>query len=199
MLIVFVSVAAFLSGTGSLSHAQDQTGSTNQSSESTSSSDEGNVTVNSGDMTREIVLNQSGQVEMDNLVIVSSSDNQVIDNVAYNESTVDIRLNQNGTVNLRLHLTTKPVALYADHQLLLEAPTLSALSLSHGGSWFYDEHNHVLFIFADPVHVIFRYRAPTPTPIPEFPDFSILTMLFTVFASLTLIAHMRSRKIVSPF
>jgi hypothetical protein len=207
-IILVVSLATLLSRTAPVSHAQDLTESTTQTNEShtqtdeltsnttalvTGNGEEGNVTVNDENMTEEIMLNQTGQVEMDNLVIISSSDNQVIENVAYNDSAVDIRLNQNGTVSLQLHVTVKPIAVYADDELLPEVSSLTALSLSHGGAWFYDDSTHMLFIFADPVHLIFRYRAAT-TPVPEFPSLSILATVFTVFASLHLIKRRRTGK-----
>jgi hypothetical protein len=207
-LILVLSVTTLLSRTAPVSHAQDLMESTTQTNESHTQTDEstgntttsvagngeeGNVTVNDENMTQEIVLNQTGQVEMDNLVIISSSDNQTIENVAWNDSAVDIRLNQNGTVSLQLHVTVKPIAVYADDKLLPEVSSPTALSLSHGGSWFYNETTHMLFIFADPARIIFRYRAAA-TPVPEFPSLSILATIFTLFASLHLLNRRRTGK-----
>jgi len=125
-------------------------------------------------VTHAIFLNGTHGVEVAWIAINASSSGQVIENVAFNETVVQVKFDQDGTTVMSAHSSAKPSAVFADDVELTEATSNSGLTWNNE-AWAYNQNNHVLTVFADPSSITLFYGS-APTPIPEFPA-AIVSML----------------------
>jgi hypothetical protein len=140
-----------------------------------------NMSVAARAVTHAIFLNGTHRVELAEIAINASSNGQMIENVAFNESIVKIDFDHDGSVELSLNSSAKPSAVYADDMQLGEAQSSNGLNLN-SNEWVYD--HHMIIIFADPSSVTIFY-SPTPTPVPEFPvTLTALILIVALSASL---------------
>lgn len=136
-----------------------------------------NMSVVARAVTHAIFLNGTHGVELAKIVIAASSNGQLIRNVGFNESVVEVNFDHDGALELDVNSSAKPAAVFADGNELAEVPWNVGLS-PNSNAWVYDQNTHSLNIYADPSSVTIFYGS-TPTPVPEFPT-AILGMLFIV-------------------
>lgn len=127
-----------------------------------------NITLAARNMTQPIILNGTEGVRLGYIAINASSSGQTIRNVAFNGSVAQIEFDNNGSIQLTISSSIKPSLVFADGNLLLEAPSTVGLT-PQSEAWVYDPSNQSLIIFADPASVTLIYTPATVTPVPEYP------------------------------
>lgn len=151
-----------------------------------------NMSVVARAVTHAIFLNGAHGVELAQIAIAASSNGQLIRNVGFNESVVEVDFDHDGALELDVNSSAKPAAVFADGNELAEVPWNIGLS-PNSNAWVYDENTHSLSIYADPSSVTIFYGS-APIPVPEFPP-TILGMLFIVGLLGTVLAvRKRSRR-----
>ena len=126
-----------------------------------------NVTVGARNVTQPFFMNGTYRVRLSHIAINASSGGQIIRNIAFNQTVAQIEFDRNGSIQLMINSSVKPVQVFADNIELSEAQSLNGLTPT-SEMWFYDQNNQTLMIFADPSSVTIFY-APVASPIPEFP------------------------------
>ncbi len=151
-----------------------------------------NMSIVARDVTHAIFLNGTHGVELAEIAINASSNGQLIENVAFNESVVQIDFDHDGAVELVVNSTAKPTSVFADDMQLPEAQSTNGLNMN-SNMWTYDEGHQQLTIFADPSSVTVLYGS-NPTPIPEFPAaLTALALIGGISASMLVIRKKPNR------
>lgn len=151
-----------------------------------------NVTVAARNLTQPIFMNGTEGVRLGFIAINASSSGQFIRNVAYNESIAQIEFDGNGSIQVTVNSSAKPSMVFADGNLLSQAPSLVGLT-PQSDAWFYDPNNQALTIFADPTSITLVYT-PTATgvttQVPEYP----VTPYFALIGSLVITISLAAGK-----
>jgi hypothetical protein len=150
-----------------------------------------NMSVVARAVTHAIFLNGTHGVELAEIAINSSSNGQLIRNVAFNESVAEIQFDHDGSVELTVNSSAKPSAVFADDMRLGEASSTAGLN-ANSNAWIYDQNDHVVTIFADPSSVTLYYGSE-PTPMPEFQSGLVALMLVGVASATILLLKKRPR------
>lgn len=140
-----------------------------------------NMSVVARAVTHAIFLNGTHGVELAEIAINASSNGQMIDNVAFNETVAQIDFDQPGAVELDVNSSQKPMMVFADGNQLTELPMNIGLT-PNSNAWVYDQNTHALTVFADPSSITIFYD-PQSTPVPEFPAGSVTFALAIAVAS----------------
>ena len=144
-----------------------------------------NITMASRNVTQAFLLNGTLGIRLGSIAINASSSGQVIRNVAFNDSVVQVEFDREGAVQLIVNSSNKPSRVFADNNTLAMVQSSSGLTLD-SEAWVYDQSNHTLIILADPMSITIVYGTATPTPIPEFPDaLEIVTVAGCLAVTLT--------------
>jgi hypothetical protein len=126
-----------------------------------------NMSVEAKEVTQAIFLSGYHGVQLERIEIEESNNDQMIRNVALNETVLHIKCDKDGEMRLRINSSVKPNAVFADDMPLAEASSMNGLT-PQSEAWFYDQNSHMLVVFADPTSVTVFYM-PVQTIIPEFP------------------------------
>ena len=126
------------------------------------------MTITSRKVTQAFLLNGTFGTRLDSIAINASSSGQVIRNVAFNDSVVQVEFDREGSVQLIINSSAKPAQVFADDNTLTMVQSSSGLT-PDSEAWAYDQSSHTLIILADPMSITIVYGTATPTPIPEFP------------------------------
>ena len=145
------------------------------------------VVVGARAVTHTIILNGTDGVELAQIAINASSNGQMIHDVAFNESVVQIDFDHGGAVELSANSSAKPTAVFADDRELPESQSSAGLN-PNSNAWVYDQNTHMLTVFADPSSVTIFYGS-APTPVPEFPFASAPLVFLAALAATILIAR----------
>ena len=156
-----------------------------------------NITIASRIITQTLLMNESHGVELGFIAINASSSGQIIRNVAFNETVLQIEFDRNGSIQLTVNSSVKPAQVFADDNALTEAQSSNGLTPA-SEAWTYDPNSHAVTIFADPSTVTLVY-SPTqtpsvPTPVPEYPTALSLVMIGCLAMSLLVAKKSRNRK-----
>ncbi|MGP8127095.1 MAG: hypothetical protein ACLP9D_04735 [Candidatus Bathyarchaeia archaeon] len=158
-----------------------------------------NVTIAAGIENRTLLMNGTYGAELGFIAVKASSSGQIIRNVAYNGSVLQIEFDHNGSIQLNVNSSAKPAQVFADNNELTEAQSLNGLT-PESEAWVYDSNSHTLAIFADPSTVTLVYNptpAPSvPTPVPEYP--TALALVLTGCLTITLLIEKKSRDRKTP-
>jgi hypothetical protein len=146
-----------------------------------------NMSVVAMAVTHAIFLNGTHGVELAEIAINASSSGQLIRDVAFNESVVEIDLDHEGSLELTVNSSAKPSAIFADDMQLSEAQSTMGL-IENSNAWVYDQNSHMIIIFADPSSVTMFYN---PIPTPEFPTALAALLLVGSVAATTLMIKAR--------
>jgi hypothetical protein len=142
-------------------------------------------------------MNGTHGVELGFIAINASSTGQIIRNLAFNESVLQIEFDHNGSIQLNVNSSVKPAQVFADNNELTEAQSLNGLT-AESDAWVYDSNSHVLAIFADPSSVTLVYSlTSTPsvsTPVPEYPTALALVLIGCFPITLLIAKKSRNRK-----
>ena len=136
-----------------------------------------NMTIASGNETQAFLLNGTNGIRLGSIAINVSSTGQIIRNVAFNDSVVQVEFDREGSVQLIINSSAKPSQVFADNNTLTMAQSISGLTPA-SEAWVYDQNSHTLIILADPMSITLIYGTATSTPIPEFPP--ALELMITV-------------------
>lgn len=160
-----------------------------------------NMTIASKIVTQTLLMNGTHGVELGAIAINASSRGQTIRNLAFNESVLQIEFDHNGSIQLNVNSSVKPVQVFADNNALTEAQSLNGLT-PESEAWVYDPTSHALTIFADPSSVTLVYNTtPTPsvpTPVPEYPTTLALVLIGCLAITLLIAKKSRNRKTMPP-
>lgn len=126
------------------------------------------MTIASRNVTQAFLLNGTLGIRLGSIAINASSSGQVIRNVAFNDSVVQVEFDREGAVQLIINSSSKPSQVFADNNTLTMLQSSSGLT-PDSEAWIYDQSGHTLVILADPMSITIVYGTATPTPIPEFP------------------------------
>jgi len=107
-------------------------------------------------VTQAIFLNDTHGVILSRIAINASSSNQLIRNVAYNQTVAHIQLDRDGSIELVVDSSVKPSTVYGDDLKLSEKQSISGLS-PQSEAWVYDKNRRILVIFADPLTITISY------------------------------------------
>ena len=149
-----------------------------------------NMSIVARSVTQAIFLSGYHGVTLARIAIEASSNNQMIRNVAFNETVLHIQLDKDGELRLSVNSSVKPNAVFADDMPLIEASSTQGLT-PQSEAWFYDQNSHVLSVFADPTSITLFYM-PVETIIPEFPV--ALTMLSMAVIAVLIVTRALSGK-----
>lgn len=150
-----------------------------------------NVTVRSTTFIQTLLFIGAQGATITSISLASSSNGQVIENVASNANIVQVEFDHDGGTELVIRSSARPAAVYADDRLL--PPVVSTAGLNFSSNvWVYAQSNGMLTIFADPSTVTAFYGT-APTPIPEFPN-SILAVTLPMLAFATVIVLTGKRR-----
>ncbi len=136
-----------------------------------------NMTIASGNETQAFLLNGTNGIRLGSIAINASSTGQIIRNIAFNDSVVQVEFDREGSVQLIINSSAKPSQVFADNNTLTMAQSISGLTPA-SEAWVYDQNSHTLIILADPMSITLIYGTATSTPIPEFPP--ALELMITV-------------------
>jgi len=149
-----------------------------------------NVSVRSTVFTQTLVLNWGASVTLSSMSVSSSTNGQMIDNVAYNNDIVQVEFDHDGGTVLVVYASAPPAAIYADDRFLVEASSTTGLTFN-SNAWVYDQGSGRLTVFADPSTVTF-YGA---SPVPEFPtSLTALTMILAIVAAAATVNAVRRKQ-----
>lgn len=151
-----------------------------------------NMSVVARAVTHAIFLNATHGVELAEIAIATSSNGQIIKNVAFNESVAQIDFDHEGAVEMEINSSAKPAAVYADDSELAEAQWNVGLT-PNSNAWFYDPNTHMLTVDADPSSITIFYSS-TPTPVPEFPTGAVALVLLASLIATVLAVEKGSRR-----
>jgi hypothetical protein len=139
-------------------------------------------------------MNGTQGVRLGFIMINESSSDQIIRNLAINETVAQIEFDHNGSVQLIVNSSVRPSQVLADNIVLTEAQSLNGLT-PESEAWIFDPNSHTLAIFADPASVTLVYTlapsTPTSTPVPEYP--TALAPVLIGCLIMTLLIGKRSR------
>jgi len=155
-----------------------------------------NVTMAARIVNQTLLMNETDGVELGFITINASSSGQIIRNLAFNESVLQIEFDHNGSIQLSVNSSAKPAEVFADNNVLTEAQSLNGLT-PESEAWVYDPSSHALTIFADPSSVTLVYSlTPTsvPTPVPEYPTALALVLIGCIAITLLIEKKSRDRK-----
>lgn len=154
-----------------------------------------NTTVAARTLTQPILMNGTEEVRLDFIAINASSNDQIIRNVAFNESVAQIEFDRNGSIQLTVDSSVKPTEVFADDNLLSEAQSLNGLTPA-SEAWVYNSNSQALMIFADPssVTLVYSVTPSTSTPVPEYPTAVSLLLIGCLAISLLIARRSRKRK-----
>lgn len=117
-----------------------------------------NMSVVARAVTMAIFLNDTHGTALSRIAIDASSNNQLIKNVAYNQTVVHVKFDRDGSVVLIINASAKPSVVYGDDLKLSEK--LSTLGLTPDSeAWVYDNNKRIIIIFADPSSITISYLA----------------------------------------
>lgn len=117
-------------------------------------------------------LDQAKGIDVSWIQLESNPSGQVIQDVAYNQSVLQVQFNKPGLIVLSLESTQPPVAVYSDG-IPLQAAALQDISFSDQG-FYYNQTSHVMTIFADPSAITLFYGL-TPRSSPSSSTGSTVT------------------------
>jgi hypothetical protein len=149
------------------------------------------MSIGAKNVTQPIFMNGTDRVRLAYIAINSSSGDQIIRNIAFNESVAQVEFDHDGSVQLIISSSTKPAHVYADNMELTEVQSVSGLT-PESEAWVYDQNTHTLIIFADPSSVTIIYGS-TAAPIPEFPPALGLVLIVSLGVS-TIVARRRTSR-----
>lgn len=154
-----------------------------------------NVTVMSTTFAQTVLLNGVVQIALSSFSVSSSTNGQVMANVASNENIAQVEFDHDGGVELVIHSSAMPAAVYADDRLLIQASSTAGLNVN-SNAWVYDRGSATLTVFADPGTVTMFYGS---APIPEFPiSLASLTMILGIIAAAATVTAVRRKKTLNP-
>jgi hypothetical protein len=159
-----------------------------------------NVTMAARIVNQTLLMNETDGVELGFITINASSSGQIIRNLAFNESVLQIEFDHNGSIQLSVNSSAKPAEVFADNNVLTEAQSLNGLT-PESEAWVYDPSSHALTIFADPSSVTLVYSlTPTsvPTPVPEYPTALALVLIGCLAMTLLIARKSSHRKTMRP-
>lgn len=145
-----------------------------------------NMSVVARAVTHAIFLNGEHGVELAQIAIAASSNGQLIENVATNETVAQVDFDHDGAVELDVNSSAKPAAVFADDNELTEAQWNVGLT-PNSNAWAYDQNSHMLKVFADPSSITIFY-GQAPMPVPEFPAGLVALTLVGSLATALLVA-----------
>ena len=117
-----------------------------------------NMSVVARAVTMAIFLNDTHGTALSRIAINASSTDQLIKNVAYNQTVVHVKFDRDGLVVLIINASAKPAVVYGDDLKLSEK--LSTLGLTPDSeAWVYDNNKRIIIIFADPLTITLSYLA----------------------------------------
>jgi ABC-type branched-subunit amino acid transport system permease subunit len=154
-----------------------------------------NMTIGAKNLTQPILMNGTQRVRLGFIAINTSSTGQMISNVAFNDSVFQIEFDRNGSIQLTVNSSAKPLQVYADDTLLPEAQSLIGLP-PQSNVWVYDANNQSLTVFADPSSVTVIYAptsAPVTTPVPEYPSALYLVLIGCLVMTMLFAKNSRTR------
>ena len=157
-----------------------------------------NVTVASRNLTLPFLLNGTEEVKIGFIAVNASSSNQMISNVAFNDSVVEVEFDRNGSLQLTLNSSAKPSQVFADGIPLPEAESSAGLT-PQSELWVYDANNGTLTIFADPTSVtlIYSVNSPNLTPVPEYSAAFWVVLIESLAITTFFARHSRTQKPVT--
>ena len=160
-----------------------------------------NMTITARSVTQTLLMNGTHGVELGFIAINASSTGQIIRNLAFNESVLQIEFDHNGSIQLNVNSYVKPAQVFADNNELTEAQSLNGLT-PESEAWVYDSNSHALAIFADPSAVTLVYSlTPTPsvsTSVPGYPTALAPVLLGCLGITLLIAKKSRNRKTMLP-
>ncbi len=153
-----------------------------------------NMSVVARAVTHAIFLNGMHGVELAWIAITASSNGQMIQNVAFNETVAQIKFDHDGNTELSVNSSEKPAAVFADDFGLTEASSQIGLTPA-SDAWTYNQTSHVLTVFADPSSITIFYGT-APAPVPEFPAefLEVILTLAIVATAAMIVAGQRIRR-----
>jgi hypothetical protein len=120
-------------------------------------------------LTQPVLMNGTQGVRLGFIAINATSSDQIISNVAFNESVAQIEFDHNGSIQMTVKSSVEPSQVFADSNLLSQAQSPNGLT-SESEAWVYDPNSQTLMIFADPASVTLVYNVTsTPSPVAEYP------------------------------
>jgi len=149
-----------------------------------------NMSIGAKNATQPIFINGTDRVRLASMVINASSGDQIIRNIAFNQSVAQVEFDHDGSVQLIINSSAKPARIFADNMELSEAQSLNGLT-PESEAWVYDQSSHTLIIFADPSSITIIYGSAT-TPIPEFPAELGLVLVGCLAVTLMIAKNARS-------
>jgi hypothetical protein len=159
------------------------------------------MTIASRIVTQAFLLNGTRGIQLGSIAINASSSGQIIRNLAFNESVLQIEFDHNGSIQLNVNSSVKPAQVFADNNQLTEAQSLNGLT-PESEAWVYDPNSHALTLFADPSSVTLVYSlTPTPsvsTPVPEYPTALALVLIGCLAITLLIAKKPRNHKTMPP-
>ena len=139
------------------------------------------MTIASRNVTQVFLLNGTFGIRLGSIAINASSSGQVIRNVAFNDSVLQVEFDREGAVQLIINSSAKPSQVFADNNTLTMVQSSSGLT-PDSEAWAYDQSSHTLIILADPMSITIVYGTATPTPIPEFPTALVVVIVVACLA-----------------
>ncbi len=141
-------------------------------------------------VTQAIFLRGHHAVELASIAITANSSNQMIRNVAYNDTIVQVGFDHNASCQLLINSSAMPTAVYADDIVLLEKQSTAGLT-PQSEAWVYNQNSSAITIFADPSTVTIFYGS---APVPEFPVASTSLLLLVTFTAAIIVATLTRRE-----
>lgn len=148
-----------------------------------------NVTIDARNFTQPVLMNGTDRVRLGYIAINASISEQIIRNVAFNESIAQVEFDRNGSVQLIINSSIRPSRVFADNTQLTEVQSVTGLT-PESEAWVYDPNTHALIIFADPSSVTIIYASAT-TQVPEFP-YALGLIMFVCLAASVIISKRRT-------
>ena len=152
-----------------------------------------NMSIVARSVTQAIFLSEYHGVTLARIAIEASSNDQMIRNVAHNETVLQIQLDKDGELVLSVNSSVKPNAIFADDMLLIEASSTNGLT-PQSEAWYYDQNSHMLSVFADPTSITLFYM-PVETIIPEFPIDGLSALSIAVIAVLIIMRSLGNKRV----
>jgi hypothetical protein len=151
-----------------------------------------NITVRSTIFHQTLLFIGAEGATITSITLASSSNGQVIRNVASNANVAQVEFDHDGGIVLVIQTSARPAAVYADDRLL--APVVSTAGLNFSSNvWAYAQGNGMLTVYADPATVTLFYGT-APAPIPEFRNNVLAVTLAMVAVATIFILTKRGRK-----
>lgn len=151
-----------------------------------------NMSIVARAVTHAIFLNGTHGVELAEIAINASSNGQLIENIATNESVAQIEFDHDGAVELHVNSTDKPTAVYADDSELTEVEPGAGMNMT-SNTWAYDQNSHMLTVDADPASITIIYGT-SATPVLEFPSDTTIAVITLVAVASALFIFRRVRE-----